>query len=434
MSIRNNYLRYFLVFSFALLITSATWAAQSCPKENLTAYKITFIEDDGKKVSAGEIQLPDLNKIVNEFCGYWKQQEETYGEDWLYKGYKGNDHITVRLHPHINDAGHWFQLDNNKQWFQEGQLMADSAAGHYVVGKYKISAEPPPENIKKIDRIYESKNSLVISTGNCKSFRNATKDHVYFACTENLKELESNLNNFLKVMVPTLPSKRKTHPYVVGRSYYGDLIIDYYKKINDGSIEKYGTKPLEAKVKNLIKSARFIEAEKLLKSKTQKRKDKSKSPDKQKAMNYYLLSLIQDLKADFPASIQYLQSAVDFAPNNPFYLSELGGKFDSIGSRLRLNTSDENPKGLKELQTAISLYEKALAIDLKKYGPNHSKVAEHWERLSSIWFSLDDYAEAVRYLKQLVVFQNSTLGPEHPTTQETKFSLKFYERKLKGEI
>ena len=404
MSIRNNYLGYFLVFFFAFLVTPATWAAQGCPKDNLTAYKITFIEDDGKKISSGEIQLPDLSKVVDEFCGYWKHQFDTFGEEKLYEGHKGDETISISLYPHMNDAGTWFRLSNNKQWFQEGQLMADSIAGSYQVGRFAITNEPPP-NIVKLDHIYTSDEAIKQGKETCKAVSNYTRCKFYFLCTEKLKELEKNLNNFSKMMIPTFSEKAKTYPDTLNEPRFNETTIKYYEKLKTAFEQDPNIRPLDKIITKLILEAKFLEAEKLLLSEIEKQKKLQKTPNHQLANDYYRLTLFKELQADFPSSYKYIKAAVKYNPNNSLYLVMLGDKYI-----FAVESPDSNK--------VAEYYERALASDQANYGENHEKVVEDWNRLSNFWLRHDNYSRAIPYLEKVVNHRRKISGSTDPITEE----------------
>ena len=104
------------------------------------------------------------------------------------------------------------------------------------------------------------------------------------------------------------------------------------------------------------------------------------------------------LKLDYKNALQYFEKAVQLAPENPLYQNEAG---------VMANT-------LEKYDKAIEYYEKALASDLKTFGPDHANVATYWNNLGMAWNAKGQHDKAISYHEKGLASGLQTLGPEHP--------------------
>lgn len=63
---------------------------------------------------------------------------------------------------------------------------------------------------------------------------------------------------------------------------------------------------------------------------------------------------------------------------------------------------------------AVPLYQRALAINEKAYGPNHPLVAFALNTLAGLYYDTGDYPRAAPLLQRALAVREKTLGPEHP--------------------
>jgi tetratricopeptide (TPR) repeat protein len=66
------------------------------------------------------------------------------------------------------------------------------------------------------------------------------------------------------------------------------------------------------------------------------------------------------------------------------------------------------------LGEAESLYRRALAIDEKSYGPEHSRVAIDLNNLASLLQATNRLGEAEPLMRRALAIDEKSYGPEHP--------------------
>jgi len=105
---------------------------------------------------------------------------------------------------------------------------------------------------------------------------------------------------------------------------------------------------------------------------------------------------VLELKLLYLDALEYYAKAAQLAPTNTTYLNELGVMHHTLG----------------DYDQAIEYYEKALASDLKTFGPQHPDVATRWNNLGWAWHAKGDYDQAIAYYeKALKVYKQ--LGLDH---------------------
>ncbi len=109
--------------------------------------------------------------------------------------------------------------------------------------------------------------------------------------------------------------------------------------------------------------------------------------DMDKASGYTYLGLAYDSKGDYDRAIEYFKKAlaIDLKKLGPEHPS-VAGNYNSLGSAYQR-------KG--DYDRAIEYYQKALAIDLKKLGPEHPNVAIGYNNLGLAYDSKGDYDRAI---------------------------------------
>jgi tetratricopeptide (TPR) repeat protein len=93
-----------------------------------------------------------------------------------------------------------------------------------------------------------------------------------------------------------------------------------------------------------------------------------------------------------------LTRAAELAPDNSLYLNGAGRIASTLG----------------RYDVAIEYYNKALAIDLETYGPDHPKVAALWNNLGIAWKAKGKYDKAIKYLDKALASDLKTYGLDHP--------------------
>ncbi|MBI5428227.1 MAG: tetratricopeptide repeat protein [Nitrospinae bacterium] len=112
------------------------------------------------------------------------------------------------------------------------------------------------------------------------------------------------------------------------------------------------------------------------------------------AQTRFAKAQVYELKLDYPNALKYYETAVRLDPGNANYLNQTGLILDTLG----------------QYGKAIGYFEKALASDLKTFGPEHPDVATDWINLGGAWHSKGDYGKAIEYYqKARAVFQKANL-------------------------
>jgi len=146
-------------------------------------------------------------------------------------------------------------------------------------------------------------------------------------------------------------------------------------------------------------------------------------------------------RVDYLEALKLFEKAVQFAPENSFYLNEAGVMLDilahydkAIGYYKKALASDletygtDHPsvailwnnlgaawKSKGEYDKAIGYYEKALASNLKTHGPDHPRVATYWNNLGGAWDSKGEYDKAIEYYERALTSDLKTYGANHPS-------------------
>jgi tetratricopeptide (TPR) repeat protein len=112
----------------------------------------------------------------------------------------------------------------------------------------------------------------------------------------------------------------------------------------------------------------------------------------------YQLGLLAKDRVDYEKAWNALTRAAELAPDNSLYLNGAGRIASTLG----------------RYDVAIEYYNKALAIDLETYGPDHPKVATLWNNLGGAWVSKGEYDKAIKYLDKALASDLKTYGLDHP--------------------
>jgi len=76
-----------------------------------------------------------------------------------------------------------------------------------------------------------------------------------------------------------------------------------------------------------------------------------------------------------------------------------------------------------EYDKALEYFQKSLAIDLKKLGPEHPSVAGSYHNIGLVHEDKKDLAKAKEYWEKAYAIYLKKLGPNHPYTKGTKAEL-----------
>ena len=113
---------------------------RECLSTDLKSYGITFFFTQTKEKYEGIIELLQISKLEEEFCGFWYQAELSDGRRHEYYGYKQKS-IYISLHPEIADAGLALSFNEESKWEQKGLLGRESLAGVIEMGGFTIYAK-----------------------------------------------------------------------------------------------------------------------------------------------------------------------------------------------------------------------------------------------------------------------------------------------------
>ena len=67
-----------------------------------------------------------------------------------------------------------------------------------------------------------------------------------------------------------------------------------------------------------------------------------------------------------------------------------------------------------ELEPAKGHFERALAIDEKEFGPDHPKMAIRLNNLGGVLLNMDEFETAMEYFERALAIVEKDLGPDHP--------------------
>ena len=76
-----------------------------------------------------------------------------------------------------------------------------------------------------------------------------------------------------------------------------------------------------------------------------------------------------------------------------------------------------------ELDTARSLFERALAIRKARLGPDHHRTAESLSNLAGVLADRGDLTTAHSLLERAVAIREACLGADHPDTVQSRQDL-----------
>ena len=76
-----------------------------------------------------------------------------------------------------------------------------------------------------------------------------------------------------------------------------------------------------------------------------------------------------------------------------------------------------------EYDKALEYFQKSLAIDLKKLGPEHPSVATSYSNMAYAYKAKKDLAKAKEYWEKAYAVFLKKLGPNHPNTKLVKEKL-----------
>ncbi len=143
----------------------------------------------------------------------------------------------------------------------------------------------------------------------------------------------------------------------------------------------------------------------------------------------YQLGMIADEKIDYSKAYKHFVRAAQLQPENGNFLNRVGRLAEKLA----------------KYHEAIDYFDKALAVDLKVYGPEHPNSARDWNNLGAAWNALGEYQKAIDYYEKALAVRLMVFGPEHPDTAtswndlglawgslgEYKKSINFHDKTLK---
>ncbi len=116
------------------------------------------------------------------------------------------------------------------------------------------------------------------------------------------------------------------------------------------------------------------------------------------AQTRFAKAQVLELKLRYRDAFEYYEKTLQLVPTNTTYLNDLGLMHNFLGN----------------YDKAIEYYEKALASDLKTFGPAHPKVASHWNNVGLAWDAKGHYNRAIEYYEKALASNLKTFGPAHP--------------------
>jgi tetratricopeptide (TPR) repeat protein len=162
--------------------------------------------------------------------------------------------------------------------------------------------------------------------------------------------------------------------------------------------------------------------------------------DEDKAKAAFTLAGIKYLKVEYNAARQYYEEVVRLAPDNALYLNDLGNLLyhmadykksilyseralainkkklgeDHSDVATNLNNIGSAWKALGKYKRAIGYYEKALEIDKKAFGDQHPSVARELNNIGMAWDSLGEYKKAIGFYEKALEIDKKAFGDQHP--------------------
>ena len=87
------------------------------------------------------------------------------------------------------------------------------------------------------------------------------------------------------------------------------------------------------------------------------------------------------------------------------------------------NNIGEVHRNRGEYDKALEHFQKALAIELKKLGPEHPDVAISYSNMAYVYKAKKDLPKAKEYWEKAYAIFSEKLGPNHPNTKSVKGEL-----------
>ena len=83
----------------------------------------------------------------------------------------------------------------------------------------------------------------------------------------------------------------------------------------------------------------------------------------------------------------------------------------------------DHSRGEIPLDRYVPLYERAIELRVRAFGPDHPNVAQSLRNLAGIHRALGHYAEAEPLFQRMLAIEEKVLGPEHPDVEESRIAL-----------
>jgi len=238
--------------------------------------------------------------------------------------------------------------------------------------------------------VQNSDNAQQSTYGGCSSNFNNVTGNITINCPGVPTEIVEHLTITLSNTNAMLAKEQNRSLNIQEKLDIANRLINSYEKLKAQISKEPSTREIDNQIDEMIKTANFNKAKKLLKSKIRVK-------NLQQAKDYNKLGLIQSTEENYREALASFKMANQIEPENRRHLYELGFTYES----------------LKEYDKAIESFMKGLAIDLKTYGSEHKLVAAGWSNLSIVLRDHGQVDKAIEYGEKALTSDLKNLGPDH---------------------
>ncbi|MCP4106229.1 MAG: tetratricopeptide repeat protein [Desulfobacteraceae bacterium] len=129
-----------------------------------------------------------------------------------------------------------------------------------------------------------------------------------------------------------------------------------------------------------------------------------------------------DMLGDYKNVIKWTEKALELD------LKNFGDNHTRVA--IRYNNLGEAYRALGEYGKAIGYFERALDIDLKNFGDNHPNVEIRYNNLGSAYYNMGEYEKAVKHFERTLEILIQFMGHEHPNTKTAQNNLEIARKAL----